>query len=445
MGSDPDFTIDVTLDPNDLEELFEPFDPWRHEAMSSRQAPGLERTQTPSDPIDWDYLYSVVRSFMGDILDRYFRVKLIGHEQVPDEGPVILAPNHSGNAFPHDAIALDAALWRASGYTKAGKFRTVYTPQLAATWWMRPFDLDNWWRRCGGVDMTFANYDALLKRGDRVIYYPEGVPGIGKGFTRRYQLQHFHSSFVVLAAKYDAPVYPVSVVNAEWVNPTSVTFKPIDRLFRKILGIPFLPLPIAPLALLFPFIFYLAFPCQMTFVVQSPLNVRQMLREEGCTDVRAPSRNMVLRVAERIRQRAQQDLDRAVDQYGQSPYDWDSLKSEMQSIRGRRMRTTPLGWPLSFVQHDRNRERPPAKNWLHKIVRDLDIAAWYMPFGWFLIALIRKLRKPPYGYRGLSKDETRRRQGSYRWLLNDQPLPPRPPRTETPDAHPGPSDTSETK
>jgi 1-acyl-sn-glycerol-3-phosphate acyltransferase len=437
MAAESDFTIDVTLDPKDLEELFEPFDPWRHEAqMPSGPAPNLKRTRTRHDPIDWDYLYSLIDGFMGDVMDRYFRAELIGHEKLPDDGPLILAPNHSGNAFPHDAIVLDAALWRASGYTRAGKFRSVYTPQLAATWWMRPFDLDNWWRRGGGVDMTFTNYDKLLERGDRVIYYPEGVPGIGKGFTRRYQLQHFHSSFVVLAAKHDAPVYPVSVVNAEWVNPTSVTFESMDKLFRKVLGIPFLPLPIAPLALLFPFIFYLAFPCQMTFVVQRPVNVRQMLREEGCTDVSAPSRDMVLRVAERIQERAQHDLNAAVEEYGEKPYDWESLKREMNAIKGKRLRTTPLGWPLSFVTHDRDRKRPPAKNWLHKIVRDLDIAAWYMPFGWFLIALIRKLRKPPYGYRGLSEDEKRRTQGSYRWSLDDQPLPPRPTGDSTPSEAP---------
>ncbi len=284
--------------------------------------------------------------------------------------------------------------------------------------------------------MTFTNYDKLLERGDRVIYYPEGVPGIGKGFTRRYQLQHFHSSFVVLAAKHDAPVYPVSVVNAEWVNPTSVTFESIDKVFRKLLGIPFLPLPIAPLALLFPFIFYLAFPCQMTFVVQRPVNVRQMLREEGCTDIKAPSRDMVLRVADRIRERAQHDLDRAVEKHGQKPYDWESLKHEMNAIKGKRLRTTPLGWPLSFVTHERDRKRPPAKNWLHKIMRDLDIAAWYMPFGWFLISLIRKLRKPPYGYRGMDAQEKRRTQGSYRWSLEDQPLPPRPTGNDTPDGAP---------
>jgi 1-acyl-sn-glycerol-3-phosphate acyltransferase len=424
--SDEDPTIDVNLDPSDIEEIFEPFDPSRHEvSMPADRAPNLMGEGEPFEPIDWEYLYSAAQEggFFHRIVEHYFRGELIGADKLPDEGPLIVAPNHSGNAFPHDAMVLDALLWRHNDFTKKGKFRSVYTPQLAATWWMRPFALDDWWRRGGGVDMTFANYDRLLDLGEKIIYYPEGVPGIGKGFTRRYQLQHFHSSFVVLGAKHGAPIHPVSVVNAEWVNPTSVTFKPIDALFKKLLGIPFLPLPIAVLAFVFPFIFYLAFPCQMTFVVQDAVDVRQMLREEGCDDVTNPSRDAVLRVAERIRQGAQDDLDAAVAKHGQSPYDWGGFVDAMKSIKGKILRTTPLGWPLSYLQHDRDMKRPPAKNKLHAWLRDLDVAAWYMPFGWFLIALLRKVRKPPYGYRGLTERERMEREGTYRWSLDERPLP----------------------
>ena len=69
--------------------------------------------------------------------------------------------------------------------------------------------------------------------------------------------------------------------------------------------------------------------------------------------------------------------------------------------------------------------RPPAKNRLHAFVRDLDILAYYLPFGWFILALTRKLRRPPYGYRGLSADERREREGAYRWSLETRPLPKR--------------------
>ena len=64
--------------------------------------------------------------------------------------------------------------------------------------------------------MTFDNFERLLARGERVIYYPEGVRGIGKGFHRRYELQRFHTSFITLAATLsivpDVPVAGMALI-----------------------------------------------------------------------------------------------------------------------------------------------------------------------------------------------------------------------------------------
>ncbi|MFL5537869.1 MAG: 1-acyl-sn-glycerol-3-phosphate acyltransferase, partial [Longimicrobiaceae bacterium] len=300
------YRIDITLSPADLEQLWERFDSEQDEIPAVHQVPSLPPQAQPHDPIDWDYAYLMNRGLLRDIRDHWFRARIIGAEKIAAEGPLIVAPNHSGNAFPHDAVVLDGLLWDHFGMTREAKFRSVYTPQLAAVWWMRLYGLDNFWRRGGGVDMTFANYDGLLERGDRVIYYPEGVPGIGKGFLKRYQLQHFHSSFVALAARHQAPVYPVAVVNAEWVNPTSVTFEWLNALFRKTVGLPFFPIPTVFAAALFPFVFYLAFPCRMVFVVGDAVDVRALLAEEGETDLERPERERVLRVAERVRRLSQE-------------------------------------------------------------------------------------------------------------------------------------------
>ncbi len=424
MASPNHFDIDFSFTHEDLNQLFEPFDPLRQTPAEARLPP-LRATHKPFDPIDWDFLESVQEGYLRDIIGHYFRGKLIGAEKIPETGPLIVAPNHSGNAFPHDAMVFDALLWEAQGFKRSAKCRSVFSPKLAATWWMRPFAIDNWWRRGGGVDMTFSNYNALLDRGDKVIYYPEGVPGIGKGFLKRYQLQHYYSSFVVLAARYDAPVYPVSVVNAEWVNPTSVTFEPLNKLFDKLFGLPFFPVPTVFAAFLFPFIFYLGFPCKMVFVIGDPIDVRALLQEEGNHDHHQPDRAMVERVAERVRQTAQQHLDDAVAEHGQKPYDLGSLTRRLREIRGRIFRATPFGWPYAFLQHERNRQRPPARGRLHAFLRDLDILAYYLPLGWFILVLTRSLRRPPYGYRGLTKKERIRREGAYRWSLKDRPLPPR--------------------
>jgi len=420
--SSPWSDLDLSLEDEDLEALYEPFDPL---TAPPSDLPLLPPSGQPDDPIDWEYITSLVQEVYEDIADHYFRAELIGADKIADEGPLIVAPNHSGTAFPHDGVILDLLLWRRDGYRRDRKFRSVFSPKLAATWWMRLYTLDNWWRRCGGVDMTFNNYDHLLERGERVIYYPEGVPGIGKGFTKRYQLQHFHSSFIVLAAKHDAPIYPVSIVNAEWVNPTSFTFDAFDRLGDRLLGLPFFPIPIAFLALLFPFLFYFAFPSRMVFEIGDPIDARAVLRAEGCQDLSNPERSELLRTAERIRQESQDNLDAAVKRHGDKPWDLKSLWHSLKRQKGRRGRILPTGWPFTVVRHDRDRQRPPARNALHAVLRDLDISAFYLPFGWFLLGLARELREPPYGYRGLSAEERMIQEGNYRWSLASNPLPDR--------------------
>ena len=243
-------------------------------------------TATCYEPFDPTYCRDLMRRVIAPIADHYFRPRIIGAERIPAHGPLILAANHSGTAFPYDAIVLDFALWQREGMTAESKFRSVYEKELTLVWWMRPFGVDNLWRRGGGVDMTFDNFERLLVRGDRVIYYPEGVPGIGKGFARRYQLQRFRTSFLRLGARHDVPILPVSIVNAEWIMPFHFTFPPLDRVMQRLFHVPFLPLPAGVLAVIFPWLWYLALPAQLTFVVGDPIDARSVLRDAGAHGAR---------------------------------------------------------------------------------------------------------------------------------------------------------------
>jgi|AntRauTorcE11898_2_1112593.scaffolds.fasta_scaffold12743_1 1-acyl-sn-glycerol-3-phosphate acyltransferase len=425
MAKSSFFKIDINFSDADMKELFEPFDPLR---VSDKEFSNDVTPRGKFDPIDFPYIESVKDSFLGDLLDHYFRARIHDLDKVRDEGPAILGCNHSGTAFPHDALMLDALLWRHSEFRKDRKCRSVYSPKLAKSWWMRPFGIDDFWRRGGAVDMTFDNFDQLLEQEERVIYYPEGVPGIGKGFSRRYQLQHFYSSFVVLSARHNAPFYPIICVNAEWVNPTSITIGWVDKVFDKLLGVPFFPIPAAIIALVFPFFFYLAFPGNMKFFVLDPVDIRAWLEEEGCTNFQKPDRTATQRVANRVKEYMQKELDDAVLNHGQKPYHWTSLKRRMKQIKkrdGNWIGATPFGWPFTFLKHERNMNRPPAKNKFHDKLRDWDIWLYFVPFGWFILGLTRKFRKPPYGYRGLSKREKKLKTGGYFWSLNKNPMPRR--------------------
>jgi hypothetical protein len=181
--------------------------------------------------------------------------------------------------------------------------------------------------------------------------------------------------------------------------------------------LPFAPVPAGIMAAILPFVLYLAFPSRMVFVVGDAIDVREMLAEEGAADPTRPDRRAARRVAERIRQVAQAQLDASVKEHGKKPWDLVGLARSLWKVRGRILRTTPLGWPVAFLTHERNRHRPPARNRLHAVLRDLDIAFYYLPFGWLGIALARRLRRAPYGYRGLSRKERVEREGTFHWKV----------------------------
>ena len=380
---------------------------------------------TADDPFDPEWSREMVRRVLGPVIDSYFRARVVGAERIPKGGPLILAANHSGNAFPYDGMVLDALLWEHDGLRPDAKLRTVYEHELSLTWWMRPFGLANFWRRGGGVDMTFDNFDRLLARGDRVLYFPEGVPGIGKGFNRRYQLQRFRTSFLLLAARHGAPVLPVHIVNGEWLHPFGYTFRWLDRVFQRLFRVPFLPLPLGILAIVFPWIWYLAFPARLVFAVGTPIDARALLREEGVADLDHPPRELLQRAAERVRARMQRELDACVAEHGQARYGPRSLLGALRAARGRLARVLPTGWPVAFIRQERDRARPPARSRLHAVLRDLDLAAFYLPFGWPLLTLARRLRRPPYGYRGLTRQQQDVAEGQYLWRLSERPLPSR--------------------
>lgn len=378
-----------------------------------------------NEPFDAGWARSLVHNVFQPINELWFRSSLINGERIPSDGPLILASNHSGNAFPYDGMALHALLWERDGMGDGAIFRTVYEPELSFVWWMRPFGIDDFWRRAGCVDMTFDNFDRLLTRGDRVLYFPEGVPGIGKGFNNRYKLRQFRTSFLLLSARHHAPVLPLYTINAEWLHPFGYVIPALDRLMQRLFHVPFLPLPLGLAAIVFPWIWYLAFPARLVFVVGEPIDVEKILRDEGVVEYDSPDRASLRRAASRVRVMMQRELDTYVNEYGSSPYHVTSLGPALRRAGRQLLKAVPLFWPISFLRHERDRHRAPSRNWLHAVVRDLDLAAFYLPFGWPLLSLSRALRKPPYGYRGLSAAEAVARQGTYLWKLAARPLPAR--------------------
>jgi 1-acyl-sn-glycerol-3-phosphate acyltransferase len=166
--------------------------------------------------------------------DLWFRVRSYGTENLPREGPAILAANHSGT-LPYDG----AMLW-------ADVYRNTQPPRVAraiADYFVPSLPLvGTSFARTGMVGGSPGNARALLEDGELLMLFPEGTPGIGKPYRERYHLQEWREGHAELSIRYRAPVIPVAIIGAEEQMPQ------IGRL-PGWGPIPYLPIPATPIPL----------------------------------------------------------------------------------------------------------------------------------------------------------------------------------------------------
>ena len=175
---------------------------------------------------------------LGDVIGKpgyewYFRVESHGAENIPATGPGILASNHSGT-LPVDGAMLWVDVLRQTNPPRCSRPLADYFVQSMPI-------ISTLFARCGVVGGSRGNAQALLESGELLMIFPEGVPGIGKPFSERYQLQHWTKGHCELAIRHGAPVIPVGIVGAEEQMP-QIARIPIKG------PIPYLPIP----ATLFP-------------------------------------------------------------------------------------------------------------------------------------------------------------------------------------------------
>ena len=184
----------------------------------------------------------------------YFRAQAYGTEHIPP-GRVLLIANHSGQ-LPFDGMVITGSLlFNMDPPRVARSMIERYVPSLPYV----SFILNRW----GQVVGTPENCIRLLDDEEVVLVFPEGVGGISKPFSKRYQLQNFGHGFMRLALESHCPIVPVAVIGAEEQAP-AFNVEPLAKLFRApaFPVMPFPPfLPIVPL----PVRYRLYFGPPMTF------------------------------------------------------------------------------------------------------------------------------------------------------------------------------------
>jgi 1-acyl-sn-glycerol-3-phosphate acyltransferase len=374
---------------------------------SSLPPPAIEANQHIYDDYFQEEFTRTVDENILQLLDRvWFRSELVGFENFPQRNnpdrPLIFASNHSGMAFPWDAIVALSHLFRHLPLTStlSDLPRPLSAPLLSQTVLMNPYLVKDFWKKCGCVDATTLNFETMMYYQDHnLMLYPEGVPGIGKGFNRKYQLQRLATSMVRLALQHGTDIVPFYTINAEYLNPYAYSLDAVNRLTKKI-GIPFLPLTLLLLLVLVqPWAFYLAFPAKLVFVMGT------RIRPSDLTDKTTDelTRDDYLELSERIRVQMQAEMDAAVAAHGQEPYRWGELWQRIKENWRFFPFFLPFAWPAVFTEFERLYVKEGRRNfrmkldqpgaWLRMLWRNPLTLAYFIPLlGWIPLAI--------KGYRG---------------------------------------------
>src|SRR5574341_828879 len=241
-----------------------------------------ENQKIYSEFLDPEFAVSLVKNVLDPLDQCYFRSEFIGFDPYPErtnpERPLIFASNHSGMAFPWDGIVFTSQLLKRNNFDFSKAVRALTAPMLSRSTLMNPFLIDNFWKKAGSVEATSLNFETMMYQPDaNVLVYPEGVPGIGKGFDKRYHLQRFATSFIRVSLKYRTDIIPFATVNGEYSNPFSYHSDAVNRIANKI-GIPFLPIGFMTLLIPFqPWLFYFGFPAKLTYVMGKRIKPYEML------------------------------------------------------------------------------------------------------------------------------------------------------------------------
>jgi 1-acyl-sn-glycerol-3-phosphate acyltransferase len=221
----------------------------------------------------------------------YFRVQSEGHENIPTQGPVMLAGNHGG-LLPFDAAMgiVDIAL----NTNPPRLARAIVDRWAGGLPWVNIF-----YARVGQVVGTHENVADLLEDGQLALVFPEGVEGIRKTIAHRYRLQQFRVGFIEHALRSGSPIVPTAFIGSDDQAPILLDIQPL----AKRLGLPMLPITptfpwLGPLGLL-------PLPVSYRIVYGEPLRYHERFGPEGANDSR-----LVRYLANQVRRAVQLLLDR---------------------------------------------------------------------------------------------------------------------------------------
>ncbi|BAY43637.1 phospholipid/glycerol acyltransferase [Scytonema sp. HK-05] len=229
---------------------------------------GCRSPRSEVGEFDPNYQKAFRDEVIAPIIKYYFRGELQQIENLPQTGPMIVAMNHAGMCFPWDFLTLGYLLSKTRGWLVQPLTGVSLFDHPWVIWWLPP----GWSKVMGGVRAELDDFEAAMQERKILLYAPEGLRGPKKGWTKRYQLETFNSSFIQLSLRYQVPILPVICIGNENLHPWTLNIRKLQRLFN----LPFLPIsPLIPLFILFPSMGVWAMRSRLRYFVQ-PLHTAEL-------------------------------------------------------------------------------------------------------------------------------------------------------------------------
>jgi 1-acyl-sn-glycerol-3-phosphate acyltransferase len=228
--------------------------------------------------------------FLEFLYAMWWRVEATGTEHVPARGAGLVVANHSG-VLPYDGLMVQLAIKHEHPARRL--CRMLALDMFALLPILAPM-----LSKSGSVRASPENAERLLREGELLGVFPEGVKGIGKRYRERYKLARFgRGGFVRVALRTGTPIIPCAIVGAEEIHPVVGKADWLGRPF----GLPYFPLTptfpwLGPLGLL-------PLPTKWSIDFGEPID----LGEHGPEGAEDPI--LVNRIAESVRETIQRMVD----------------------------------------------------------------------------------------------------------------------------------------
>jgi 1-acyl-sn-glycerol-3-phosphate acyltransferase len=209
----------------------------------------------------------------------WWRVKLNGLDQIPEEGPAFLVGN-GGTLFSCPGFMLMYALMSKTTHPRRLNV-------LAELDWIQDESLRRLLREIGFVQWSADNARELLKAGELVCVFPEGLAGSVKPPSESNRLRPFDWTMFMPALEAGVNIYPVTTLGCDEAAPVLANLESLAS---------FMKVPVFPITPFFPWLPFplnmLSLPIEWHMAIDKPVAVKEIInpKDDLVTHAKAVAR-----------------------------------------------------------------------------------------------------------------------------------------------------------